>query len=152
MAFDAHDAEFDEYRGGSRSEHCYISFPKDGDAHKATSEVWPWADAGSHDEARVIVACVYVEALFAEAPVPPQHTKALVAHGFLTKCLSEDYWGDVLQALVEEGLFHERNDEGTATLISFDDINVLERRADKIMLALKDDPRVPVSVREGLGQ
>ena len=107
MVFDAHDAEFDEYRGGLRTELCSISFPKEGDVYKATREVWPWAKAGAHDPDRVTVPGIFVEALFSESVVSPPTSKALQVHGFLTKCLSEDHFVDALQKMIEEGLLHD---------------------------------------------
>ena len=83
----AHGAEYDEDRAGPRDGNNYVSFPKHGVVHKATKKVWPWDPAGNHEqEERVLVPGVFVEALFAHAPVPKPEDLSPVK--FLVKCLS----------------------------------------------------------------
>ena len=82
----AHGGEYDEDRAGPRHGNNYVSFPKDGVVHKATKKVWPWDPAGNHEqEERVLVPGVFVEALFAHAPVPKPEDLSPVK--FLVKCL-----------------------------------------------------------------
>ena len=66
-----HEAEWDEDRGGSRHADNRISFPAQGEFHRATRYALPWQECGTHDRDRVVVPSAYIERLFRQAPVPP---------------------------------------------------------------------------------
>ena len=109
----AHGAEYDEDRGGPRHPHNYQSYPKDGVVYKATKKVWPWEPPGNHEqEDRMVIPGVFIETLFALAPVP--EPEALSPVKFMVKCLSlEAYQAGALSRLIEEGLFVEEDERAT---------------------------------------
>ena len=104
----AHDGEYDEDRGGPRDCHNYLSFPGDGPVFQATVKVWPWKTPGGHEQGnRMYVPGCFVEALFADAPVP--EPEELTPVKFLVKCLSWDYASAGLVKLMEEGAHHHHH-------------------------------------------
>ena len=131
MSGDAHDAAFDEDRGGPREPQNMISFPTNWDVHKSTKEVWPWQDAGAHSPGFSVVPSIFVEALFKKAPVPTPSD--LTDHTVMTKCLDVTrYMEASLDLLVGEGLFHDEREDGSKVLIVFKHADELERRADRL--------------------
>ena len=100
---DDHEMEFDEDRGGQRTPKNLVSFPKEGQFHKATRHALPWQDCGGHDQGRMVIPSAYVEGLFRQAPVPDP--KSLHTEQFMVKCLGvKEYLSDALQELLNEGL------------------------------------------------
>ena len=142
----AHGAEYDEDRGGPRHPHNYQSYPKDGVVYKATKKVWPWEPPGNHEqEDRMVIPGVFIETLFALAPVP--EPEALSPVKFMVKCLSlEAYQAGALSRLIEEGLFVEEDDEGDVAVRVYDDPDDLYGKADELIRQMPDEQALEVKV------
>ena len=93
------DLDFDEARGGPAQQQNYLSIPEQGPVHMAMRRVLPFESAGARDVGRVLVPSIFVENLFAKAPVtnPPDLAGM---HG-LTRCMSSDFLGNALDLLIE---------------------------------------------------
>ena len=141
----AHGGEYDEDRAGPRDGNNYVSFPKHGVVHKATKKVWPWGPAGNHEqEERVLVPGVFVEALFAHAPVPKPEDMSPVK--FLVKCLSlEAYVGEAFTRLIDEGLFVELDDDDNEVDRVYDDPDDLYIKAEELIKQMPDEPALQVN-------
>jgi hypothetical protein len=139
MATSKNQMEWDESRGGSRTPLNLISFPGGGDFVKATSDAihWGWRDAGGHDPTRCLIPGVLVERLFRYAPVP--EPTVLKTDRFLTKSLNVDtYLAEALDLLLDEGLLHDKDENGNLVLHKFKTYAELTERADTIVLGLQD--------------
>ena len=146
----AHEGEYDEYRNGPRHSHNFLSFPEGGLLFKATEKVWEWDVPGAHEqEARRIIASPFVEALFAEAPVPDPSSLKPEPEGdgrlMITKCLATEYIKTTLQKMIEAGLTTYVDEDGCEVERVYEDIDELYEEAAKIMKSLQDDPEVEVS-------
>ena len=106
--------EYDEDRGGSRTEYNRLSFRGGSAFHQATKNfpVSIWERAGDYeDEVRYTTESIHVESLLRRAPVT---LTAPNNHKVMTRCLSlEDFTRDALKLLVEEGLLEHVDDDGT---------------------------------------
>ena len=142
----AHGGEYDEDRGGPRHSHNYQSYPKDGVVYKATKKVWPWEPPGNHEqEDRMVIPGVFIETLFALAPVP--EPEALSPVKFMVKCLSlEAYQAGALSRLIEEGLFIEEDDEGDGGVREYDDPDDLYDKAGELIRQMPDEQALEVKV------
>ena len=138
-----HDAEWDEYRGGTRNPSNYISFPQGGPFHASTIKVLPWTACGPHDQGRVVVPSQYVERLFRLAPV--QDPKKLDPLKVMTRCLDiSNYIGDALDLLIEEGLLEETDEEGNTASKIYEDVNDLQEEANRLITQLQDHAALAV--------
>ena len=138
-----HDLEFDEDRGGARNSANLLSLPKDGAFFKATAQALPWAPAGAHAQDRMVVASVFVEALFALAPVPdPEQLKP---EKIMVKCLDvQSYLAPALQLLIDEGLLEQDDEDGNTVPRVFSDPTDLQARADELVGQMQDHQELEV--------
>ena len=137
--------EFDEDRGGPRTADNRISCPQEGDFYRLTRHLgMEWQPCGAHDNGRSTTPSIYIESLFARAPVnraPEMGTETV-----LTKCLDVQlYLEPALQLLIEEGLLKGEDDNGDEIDAAFDTYDDLQRCANALVESLKDNPIMEVT-------
>ena len=80
------DVRYDEYLGGERTPHNYISVPSDGKLYRATKKAIHYTQPTHGDDGRMLIPSVALEYLLQGAPI----AKGIMV---LTHCLAEDYLG-----------------------------------------------------------
>ena len=141
------DLEYDEYRGGPRHQDNFLSIPESADLFQSTRKALPWTSAGDHEhEQRVVIPSVFIESLFARAPVAdPAGLKDL---SFMTRALSDNHFlNAAVDLLVDEGLLHREDEDGQSHLHVYESRDELMRKADTMVMELKDHPDLAVSIQ-----
>ena len=127
------DAVWDEDRGGPRHPDNKISLPAEGELYRATRDALEWLPAGAHDPSRCVIAGIHLECVFGKAPVKDPSTMS--ADRILTKSLDvHTYLAPGLDLLIQEGLIHDEEEDGSFTLHVFLTPHEFYKRADKLVL------------------
>ena len=98
------DVRFDEYMGGERTPHNFLSVPSDGKLYLATKKAIHYTPPTQGDGGRMLVPSVVLEYLLQDAPIAKRAN--LTGIMVLTHCLAEDYLGRVFDLLEDAGLFY----------------------------------------------
>ena len=84
------DVEYDENRGNHPTPECLVSIARAEPFFEATETAWPWAAPADGDMTYAVVAIIFFERLFRNAPVPDP--LVLSPYSFLTNCLHLFTW------------------------------------------------------------
>lgn len=141
-----HEGAWDEDRGGPRHGHNLLSFPTGGQLYQATAKVWPWSAPGGHEqEDRRVIPSVYIEGLFARAPVPAANQNELKGYPFMVKCLSwADYMDAALALLLQHGLTKSLDEDDDEVERVFEDPDEVYAKAAEIIASVKEEEAIKV--------
>ena len=121
-----------------------ISLPVAGAFALATKAAIEYAPCGPHDKDRLVAPSIWIEGLFAEAPVPDPTRLAGIP--LMVKCLGvQEFLAAALQLLVDEGLCTTVNDEGDEEPMEYMTYDQLKTRADALIEELKDDATLRIA-------
>lgn len=140
--------EWDENLGNPPDPSNLLSIPTEEEFYKMTKSALPWQlRGGNGQDSRAVVASAFIEALFRRALVPDP--AALRPYKLINRSLSSEYLSAGLELLIEQGLLaldtgEQAGEEEETQNSEVPTFEALQRRADKLVTGLKDDPILAV--------